>query len=172
MEEIARIYGLPLPLLSAPLGQWTRGVNEQVMKMAWRTGVRPHLDRFLGALKTRLLLPGERFEVDPSEFVRGDAGGISDMLTAMQGDAQRNPVASERELRHIAGLPRERMADRAYYKTGVGWLKRAARETGADEETCSRPRRRRLTLSHCNIYIGRDTLPDHNMSDGNAAGEA
>ena len=107
VEEIARIYGLPLPLLSAPLGQWTRGVNEQVMKMAWRTGVRPHLDRFLGALKTRLLLPGERFEVDPSEFVRGDAGGISDMLTAMQGDAQRNPVASERELRHIAGLPRE-----------------------------------------------------------------
>ena len=107
VEEIARMYGLPLPLLSAPIGQWTRGTNEQVMKMAWRTGVRSHLDRLLSAFKTRLLLPGERFEVDPSEFVRGDAQGIAEMVMAMQGDAQRDPIASRAELRHTAGLPRQ-----------------------------------------------------------------
>ena len=106
-EEVARIYGLPLPLLSAPIGQWTRGVNEQVMKMAWRTGIRPHLDRFLSAFATRLLLPGERFEVDPSEFVRGDAAAIAELINATQGDSQRNPVASRAELRHAAGWPRE-----------------------------------------------------------------
>ena len=106
VEEVARFYGLPLPILSAPIGQWTRGVNEQVMKMAWRTGVRPHLDRLLSAFQTRLLMPGERFEVDPTEFVRGDAAGISEMLMATQGDSQRDPVASRPELRRIAGLPR------------------------------------------------------------------
>ena len=106
-EIVARIYHLPLPLLSVPLGQWTRGVNEQVMKMAWRTGIRLHLDRFLAPYKTRLLLPGERFEVDPSEFVRGDASGIAELVRVLQGDAQHNPVASRPELRHISGLPRE-----------------------------------------------------------------
>ncbi len=107
VQEAARIYGLPLPLLSAPIGQWTRGVNEQVMKMAWRTGVSVHLNRFLAAFQTRLLVPGERFVVDPTEFVRGDASGISEMLMAAQGDSQRDPVASNRELRHMMDLPRE-----------------------------------------------------------------
>ena len=77
------------------------------MKMAWRTGIRLHLDRFLAPYKTRLLLPGERFEVDPSEFVRGDASGIAELVRVLQGDAQHNPVASREELRHISGLPRE-----------------------------------------------------------------
>ena len=107
VEVAARIYGLPPPLLALPVGQWSRGVNEQVMKMAWRTGLRIHVDRFLAACKTRFLLPGERFEVDPSEFVRGDASGVAELLMAMQGDAQRDPVASREELRHLAGLPRE-----------------------------------------------------------------
>ncbi len=107
VETVARFYGLPLPLLSSPIGQWTRGVNEQVMRMAWRTGIRPHLDRLLAPFQCRLLLPGERFVADPSEFVRGDASGISEMLMAMQGDTQRDPVASREELRGIAGLPRE-----------------------------------------------------------------
>ena len=111
VEAVAGMYGLPTPLMSLPLGQWTRGVNEQVMKMAWRTGIRPHMDRLLAALKTRLLMPGERFEVDPSEFIRGDASGISEMLTAMQGDAQRNPIASLSELRRMAGLPGEPEGD-------------------------------------------------------------
>ena len=106
VQEVARIYGLPLPLLSAPIGQWTRGVNEQVMKMAWRTGVSVHLNRFLAPFQTRLLVPGERFVVDPTEFVRGDASAIAELVNATQGDAQRDPVASREELRHAAGWPR------------------------------------------------------------------
>ena len=105
VREVAAMYGLPLPLMSAPIGQWTRGVNEQVMKMAWRSGVRQHVDRFLAPFKTRLLLPGERFEVDPAEMVRGDASSIAELVMALQGDAQRDPVASRNELRRISGLP-------------------------------------------------------------------
>jgi len=107
VQETARIYGLPLPLLAAPIGQWTRGVNEQVMKMAWRTGISVHLHRFLAPLQTRLLLPGERFAVDPTEFVRGDASAIAELINATQGDAQRDPVFSREELRHAAGAPRQ-----------------------------------------------------------------
>ena len=107
VEAIGRFYGLPGPLMGQPIGQWARGVNEQVMKMAWRAGIKTHLDRLLSAFKTRLLMPGERFEADYSEFVRGDATGIAEWTMAMQGDAQRDPVASQRELRHQAGLPRE-----------------------------------------------------------------
>ena len=107
VQEVARFYGLPLPLFSTPIGQWTRGINEQVMKMAWRTGIRPHLGRFLGAMSRRLLLRGERFVPDPAELVRGDAEGIAALTTAWSGDAQRDPIASRRELRHAGGLPRE-----------------------------------------------------------------
>ena len=106
VEEVARFYGLPMPLMSAPIGQWTRGINEQVMKMAWRTGIRPHLDRLLKSLQTRLLQPGERFEPDPTDMIRGDGSAIAELTNAWQGDAQRNPIASREEIRHMAGLPR------------------------------------------------------------------
>jgi len=107
VETIARFYGLPLPLLSVPVGQWSRGINEQVMKMAWRTCIQPHMSRLLSALKLKMLMPNEMFIVDPTELVRGDASGISEMITAMNGDAQRNPIASRAEMRRMAGLPSE-----------------------------------------------------------------
>ena len=106
-QEVARFYGLPLPLMSWALGQWTRGINEQVMRMAWRTCIAPHLGRFLAPLRLRLLLRGERFAPDPTWFVRGDAAAVAELVNALQGDAQRNPLASRDELRWISGLPRD-----------------------------------------------------------------
>ena len=107
VEEVARFFGLPLPLLSVSIRQWGAAVNEQVMKMAWRTGFKPHVDRFLAPFSLRLLMPGERFVVDPIAFVRGDAEGVSQMIMSLSGDAQRAPVATRDELRHIADLPRD-----------------------------------------------------------------
>ena len=107
VQEIARFFGYPLPLVSMPLGQWTRGVNEQVMQMAWRTGFRTHLDRLLSVLSLGMLPMGERFEPDSTAFVRGDAASIAELVMALQGDAQRDPVASRSELRHMSGLPNE-----------------------------------------------------------------
>ena len=107
VQEIARFFGYPLPLVSMPIGQWTRGVNEQVMQMAWRTGFRTHLDRLLSVLSLGLLPMGERFEPDPTAFVRGDSASMAELVMALQGDAQRDPVASRSELRHMSGLPNE-----------------------------------------------------------------
>jgi len=106
IEETARFYGLPLPLMSVPVGQWSRGINEQVMKMAWRTGFSTHFFRIEAALSNALLPKGHRFKADNTEFIRGDASGIAELIMATQGDAQRNPVASRAELRHVAGFPK------------------------------------------------------------------
>ena len=107
VEETARFYGLPMPLLSVPVGQWSRGINEQIMKMAWRTGLNLHFNRFSYTLGEYLLNEGEYFRPDVTEFVRGDASGTAELINATQGDAQRNPVLSRGELRHITGQPRE-----------------------------------------------------------------
>lgn len=107
VQEIARFYGIPLPLLSVSIRQWGAAVNEQIGKLGYRWGMKTHLDRLLSAMALPLLKMGERFVVDPTELVRGDAEGMKDLIMALQGDAQRAPVATGPELRHIAGLPRD-----------------------------------------------------------------
>ena len=107
VEETARFYGLPMPLLSVPVGQWSRGINEQIMKLAWRTGLNLHFNRFSYTLGTHLLHEGEYFRPDVTEFIRGDASGTAELVNATQGDAQRNPILSRGELRHMTGAPRE-----------------------------------------------------------------
>ena len=107
VQEMARFYGIPLPLLSVDIRQWGAAVNEQIAKLAYRWGVKLHLDRVLTAIALRVLRPGEHFEIDPMELVKGDYQGMKDFLMALQGDAQREPIATKAELRKIAGLARE-----------------------------------------------------------------
>ena len=107
VQEVARYFGVPLPLLSVNLDQWSRSTTEQIMKVFWRTGLRPHLGRLLSAFELRLLMPGERFHADEVDLIRGDAEGLTRLVMAMQGDTQRAPVATRQELRHMAGLPRD-----------------------------------------------------------------
>ena len=76
-------------------------------KVLNRFGLRQHLDRVLAPLQVRLLPPDDRFWVDTSDLLRGDAEAIQKLLMALQGDAQRAPIASREELRHVAGLPRD-----------------------------------------------------------------
>ena len=106
VQEVARFYGIPLPLLSVSVRTWGAAVNEQIGKLGYRWGVKLHLNRLLAALQIRLLKPGQRFIIDPTELVKGDAEGIKFLVMALQGDAQRAPIATREELRHIAGLPR------------------------------------------------------------------
>ena len=75
VQEIARYYGIPLPLLSVSIRQWGAAVNEQISKLGYRWGVKLHLDRILAPLRLKLLMPGERFRIDPTELVRGDTEG-------------------------------------------------------------------------------------------------
>ena len=111
VQEVARFYGVPLPLLSVSIRTWGAAVNEQIGKLGYRWGVKLHLNRILASLQVRLLRPGQRFIIDPTELVKGDAEGIKDLINALQGDAQRRPIATREELRYIAGLPREAMGE-------------------------------------------------------------
>ena len=107
VQEIARFFGIPLPLLSVALGQWGSAVNEQIGKLAWLWGLKLHMNRLLSGLQIKLLMDGERFMVDPSEFTRGDAEGMQKLLMALGGSAQAAPIATREEMRHLAGLGRE-----------------------------------------------------------------
>lgn len=104
-QESCRFYGIPLPLVSVEIGQWTRGINEQVLKLAWRTALKNHVMRMVEPIGFRLLRRGQKFHIDPIELVRGDAEGMSRLINSMNGDGQRAPVATREELRRIAGLP-------------------------------------------------------------------
>ena len=106
VHEVARVFGVPAPLLNVDITNWGSGI-EQLAKLYFRFGARQHLDRVLAALGVRLLPPGDRFWVDTSDLLRGDSEAISKLLTPLQGDAQRDPIATREELRHLAGLPRD-----------------------------------------------------------------
>ena len=104
VQEVAKVFGVPAPLLGVDITDWGSGI-EQLAKLFYRFGLRQHLDRFLAPFQTRLLRPGDRFWVDTTDLLRGDAEAIQKMVMALQGDAQRPPVATREELRGIAGLP-------------------------------------------------------------------
>ena len=106
VQEISRVYGIPSPLINVDITNWGSGI-EQLAKLFFRFGLRQHLDRVLAPLQVRLLAPGDRFWVDTSDLLRGDADAIGTLLTALQGDAQHTPIATREELRHLAGLPRD-----------------------------------------------------------------
>ncbi|WP_425152904.1 phage portal protein [Candidatus Palauibacter sp.] len=104
VQEVAKVYGVPSPLLGVDITQWGSGI-EQLAKLFWRFGLRQHVDRFLASLGTRLLRRGDRFAIDTTDLLRGDAEAIEKMINAVRGDAQRPAVATREEMRHIAGLP-------------------------------------------------------------------
>ena len=106
VQEVGRYYGVPAPLLGMNVTQWGQGI-EQLAKLFYRFGLRDHTARFLAPVGTRLLAPGNRLVADPTAFLAGDYDAMSKYVMALQGDAQRPPVATREELRHITGLPRD-----------------------------------------------------------------
>ena len=96
VEEVAKVYGVPAPLLGVQVTQWGQGI-EQLAKLFWRFGAKPHLERFLAPFQNRLLQKGDRFHVDTTDLLRGDSAAIKEMVMALQGDAQRAPVATREE---------------------------------------------------------------------------
>ncbi len=106
VQEVARAFGVPAPLLNVDITNWGSGI-EQLAKLFFRFGLRQHLDRILTPFQVRLLQPGDRFWVDTADLLRGDADAIHQMVMALRGDAQRPALASREELRHLAGLPRD-----------------------------------------------------------------
>ena len=105
-REVARFYGVPSPIFGADVTRWG-GSLEPLARLMYRFGFRLHMGRFLEPLGWRMLRRGTRFEIDPTEFLRGDSEGQLAMVQAIVGDAQRKPIGSMKEARHAAGLPPE-----------------------------------------------------------------
>lgn len=110
VADVARLFGVPAPLLGVDVTQWGQGI-QQLAVLYWRFGGRQHLERFLAPLQVRLLEPGDRFVPDTSDLLRGDAQAMARLLQVLQGDAQRAPIATREELRRLAGLPADPEGD-------------------------------------------------------------
>ena len=108
VREAGRIWGVPAPLLGEQVTQWGAGI-EQLAKLYFRFGNNQHLARFFAPLEARLLDPGHRFDVDDLTFLRGDYEAIAQLITALQGDEQRPPVAFVEEMRRLVGLSIDRI---------------------------------------------------------------
>lgn len=104
VQDVARYFGVPLPLLSVSIRQWGAAVNEQVSKIGYRWGMKMHIDRLLSAMKLRLLMPGEHFRPNPGELTRADIEGISQFIMAVGGDAQRERILQIPEIREYIGF--------------------------------------------------------------------
>ena len=99
-----RIYGIPSPLMSEEGSTWGSGIDA-LIRGYYRFGLRPHLMALLSACRIKLLLRGEKFAINELAVNRGDPNKVAVLLRALQGDAQRDQLASTEELRLIAGLP-------------------------------------------------------------------
>ena len=102
-QEVAAAYGVPPPLVGMMVTEWGQGIAE-LARLFYRFGAKQHAERFLAPFQVRLLRPGDRFHLDLTDLLRGNPDEISKLLTAIQGDAQRTPIATLTELRRIAGL--------------------------------------------------------------------
>ena len=135
IHEVAKVFGVPAPLLGIMVTEWGQGI-EQLAKLFYRFGARLHLDRYLSPFKTRLLKSDEFFFVDVTEFLRGDSDAIHKMVMSIQGDAQRPPLATTDESRHVAGLMGMTDEEKAEWrKERREWKeKRGEQEAGDDED--------------------------------------
>ena len=106
IDEAARIWGVPKPLLGAEKSGTSQAA---LIQEFWRNCVKDHTNALLAAMTMKLLPSrGEgsdhRFAVDPSEMFRGDPELFVKMLPAL-GDAQRPGVISPTEARRLGSFP-------------------------------------------------------------------
>ena len=106
IDEVARVYGLPAPLVGRSVSSWGSVVAE-LGRFAWRFGVRQHCDRFLAGLAKSLLPMGYAFVVDPIDIVRGDPAALHGYLQAAMGGPNSAGWMTREEVRRWAGLPRD-----------------------------------------------------------------
>lgn len=106
VRDTCRVWGVPPEVIGEGKSTWGSGIAE-LGRFFYRFGLNFHVLRLLGAYSHGLLGRGERFVVDTMAMTRESPSQVSPFLQALQGDAQRPPIATREELRHIANLPRD-----------------------------------------------------------------
>ena len=105
ITEIARVYGIPGPVIGQQVTQWGQGI-EQLSKMFWSQCVRQHIMRMLAPVKFHLLKPGHFISVDPTDLIRGDITALASLITATRRDAQSDQILTVPETRRLIGVSR------------------------------------------------------------------
>lgn len=105
VEEIARAFGIPPPLIGLSTGAWAQGINQLNWKYERHT-LNPYFKRIESALSAALLPPGYEFWHDRSEYRLGDIGDLIQMLPHVLGNEKqgKKPLLSIDEMRRYFGL--------------------------------------------------------------------
>ena len=105
VEQIARAFGIPPPLVGLSTSSWATGINQLNWKYERHT-LNPYFKRIEGALSNALLPPGWKFWHDRSEYRLGDVGDLIQMLPHVLGNSKqgRKSIMSVDELRRFFGL--------------------------------------------------------------------
>ena len=105
-EEVAKIYGIPPPLLGMQVSTWGSGMAE-LGKFAWRFALRHHTDRFLAGFERALLPVGMMFYTDTTDLTRGDSAVEGPFVASALGGPNNPGYISREEARHRTGFPRD-----------------------------------------------------------------
>ena len=109
VEDIARFFGVPRPLLGLDDTSWGSGV-EQLATLFVRFGLSPLLVCCEQALCRSLLSPSERrrytIDIDERELLRGSMKDQGEFFARALGAGGHNPWMEANEVRDLSGLPR------------------------------------------------------------------
>ena len=103
LREVARVYGVPLPLIGSPVSAWGSGI-EALAREYWKGAVAPRLADVLVPLSQRVCVTGRRLAVDSVELIRGDSGEAARLLQVLRPN-NAPAIATDDQCRHIADLP-------------------------------------------------------------------
>lgn len=104
VDTTGAIYGIPSVLLNSNLALGVSNIQE-LGRLAWGYGLKFHVGAMLSGLRVRLLGPREKFLVNTMPLQQGNPKDMANLIRAVQGDAQRPPLATLLEIRKMIGLP-------------------------------------------------------------------
>lgn len=114
IEEVARAFGVPRPLLMQDSTSWGTGI-EQLAILFVRFGLAPWFTAWEGEANVKLLTPVERrtlyADFDERELLRGSMADQANYFSAALGAGGHAPFMSQNEVRDNLGLSRHRDGD-------------------------------------------------------------
>lgn len=107
IEDIARVFGIPRPLLMMDDTSWGSGI-EQLAILFVRFGLNPGMVAWEQALRRSLLSPGERagytIDIDEQELLRGTMKDQAEFFAKALGAGGSKPWMQPNEVRQLTGF--------------------------------------------------------------------
>lgn len=128
VDEVARAYGVPPPLVGQNITQWGTGL-EHLYRMFMKYCFRNYSERISSGFTMRLLDPGFKLTFDEYSLSRGDTQAIAALLKTADG------IMTINEARRLAGLPNMEGGDKLLDRLVKKEAKENGEMKGGDEET-------------------------------------